>query len=102
VGAGRSSELIRKPCGSKKPQGFLNFNITIEKSFSVSRGVLQPAGLMLDRSYSSGHGQQEDCVMLLRFKFDQCCEIVGRASAIIAIGGMASLVFAATAVDVLR
>jgi hypothetical protein len=46
--------------------------------------------------------QQEDCVMLLRFKFDQCCEIVGRASAIIAIAGMASLVFAATAVDVLR
>jgi hypothetical protein len=40
--------------------------------------------------------------MLLRFEFDQCCEIVGRASAIIAIAGMASLVFAATAVDVLR
>jgi hypothetical protein len=40
--------------------------------------------------------------MLLRFGFDQCCEIVGRASAIVAIAGMASLVFAATAVDVLR
>jgi hypothetical protein len=40
--------------------------------------------------------------MLLRLEFDRCCEIVGRASAIIAIAGMASLVFAATAVDVLR
>jgi len=46
--------------------------------------------------------QQKDCVMLLRLGFDQCCEIVGRASAIITIAGMASLVFAATAVDVLR
>jgi len=44
----------------------------------------------------------EDRVMLLRFGFDQCCEIVGRASAIIAIAGMASLVLAAIAVDVLR
>ena len=78
----------------------MNFNITIEKHFSVSRGVLQPAGLTLDRFYSSGHVQQEDCVMLLRLGFDQCCEIVGRASAIIAIAGMASLVFAATVVDV--
>lgn len=40
--------------------------------------------------------------MLLRLKFDQCCEIVGRASAIIAIAGMASLGFTSTAVDVLR
>jgi hypothetical protein len=38
--------------------------------------------------------------MLLRFS--QCCEIVGRASAIIALVGMASLVVAATVVDVLR
>jgi hypothetical protein len=30
--------------------------------------------------------------MLLRLGFDQCCEIVGRASAIITIAGMASLV----------
>jgi hypothetical protein len=80
----------------------LNFNITIERKFSVSRGVLQPAGLTLDRPYSSGHAQQENCVMLLRLGFDQCCEIIGRASAIIAIAGMASLVFAATAVDVFR
>jgi len=36
--------------------------------------------------------QQKDCVMLLRLGFDQCCEIVGRASAIITIAGMASLV----------
>ena len=80
----------------------MSFNITIEKNFSVSRGFLQPAGLTLDRPYSSGHMQQEDCVMLLGLGLDQCCEIVGRASAIIAIAGMASLVFAATAVDVLR
>jgi hypothetical protein len=40
--------------------------------------------------------------MLLRLGFNQCCEIVGRVSAIIAVAGMASLVFAALAVDVLR
>jgi hypothetical protein len=40
--------------------------------------------------------------MLLGLGFNQCCEIVGRASAIIALVGMGSLVFAATAVDVLR
>ena len=40
--------------------------------------------------------------MLPRFGFNQCCEIVGRASAIIALAGMASLVVAATVVDVLR
>jgi hypothetical protein len=73
-----------------------------EKSFCIARSFCKPAGLTLDRPYSSGHVQQEDCVMLLRFGFDQCCEIVGRVSAIIAIAGMASLVFAATAVDVLR
>ena len=33
--------------------------------------------------------------MLLRLGFNQCCEIVGRVSAIIAVAGMASLVFAA-------
>jgi hypothetical protein len=71
--------LIRKACGSKKPQGFLNFNITDRENFFVSRGVLQPADLSLDRPYSSGHLQQENCVMLLRLGFDQCCEIVGRA-----------------------
>jgi hypothetical protein len=79
----------------------LNFNITIDENFSVSRGVLHPAGLTLERLIRQ-HLQQEDCVMLLRPKFDQCCEIVGRASAIIAIAGMASPGFAATAVDVLR
>jgi hypothetical protein len=64
------------------------------------RGVLQPAGLTLERLIRQV--QQEYCVMMLRLKFDQYCEIVGRASAIIAIAGMASLGFAATAVDVLR
>ena len=80
----------------------MNFNTTDRENFFVSRGVLQPAGLALDRPYSSGHLQQENCVMLLRLGFDQCCEIVGRASAIITIAAMASLVFGATAVDVLR
>jgi hypothetical protein len=46
--------------------------------------------------------QQEDCVTLLRLGFNQFCEIVGRASAIIALVGMVVLVFAATAVDILR
>jgi len=73
-----------------------------EEFFCIARSFCKPAGLTLDRPCSSGHVQQEDCVMLLRFGFDQCCEIVGRVSAIIAIAGMASLVFAATAVDVLR
>jgi hypothetical protein len=45
--------------------------------------------------------QQED-VTLLRLGFNQFCEIVGRASAIIALVGMVVLVFAATAVDILR
>jgi hypothetical protein len=40
--------------------------------------------------------------MLLRLGFNQFCEIVGRASAIIALVCMGSLVFAATVVDVLR
>jgi hypothetical protein len=40
--------------------------------------------------------------MLLRLEFNQCCEIVGRASAFIALVGMASLIFAATAIDVFR
>jgi hypothetical protein len=52
--------------------------------------------------FRQDHVQQEDRVMLLRFGFDQCCEVVGRASAIIAIAGMASLVFAAIVVDVFR
>jgi hypothetical protein len=41
--------------------------------------------------------QQEDCVTLLRLGFNQFCEIVGRASAIVALVGMVVLVFAATA-----
>jgi hypothetical protein len=40
--------------------------------------------------------------MPLGLEFNQCCEIVGRASAFIALVGMVSLVFAAIAVDVLR
>jgi hypothetical protein len=40
--------------------------------------------------------------MLLRFGFNQFCEIVGRASAIIALVGMVALVFTATVVDILR
>jgi hypothetical protein len=40
--------------------------------------------------------------MLLRFGFNHCCEVVGRASAIIMLAGMGSIVLAATALDVLR
>jgi hypothetical protein len=101
VGAGRSSELIRKACGSKKLQGFLNFNHhDQEKFFCIARSSATRRSDA--RSAFSSAVQQEDCIMLLRLEFDRCCEIVGRASAIIAIAGMASLVFAATAVDVLR
>jgi hypothetical protein len=40
--------------------------------------------------------------MLLRPQFNRYCEVVGRASAFVAFGTMASLILAATAVDVLR
>jgi len=60
------------PCGNgtvfridpqcKKPQGFLNFNITDRENFLYRA---EPAGLALDQPYSSGHIQQENCVMLL-------------------------------------
>jgi hypothetical protein len=40
--------------------------------------------------------------MLLRSGFNHCCEEVGRASAIITFVGMGSLIFVATAFDVLR
>ena len=50
----------------------------------------------------SGGAAQESCVMLLRPQFDHYCEVVGRASAFVAFVTMASLILAATAVDVLR
>ena len=40
--------------------------------------------------------------MLLRSRFSHYCEVVGRASAFVAFVTMASLILAATAVDVLR
>ena len=40
--------------------------------------------------------------MLLRSQFSYYCEVVGRASAFVAFVTMASLILAATAVDVLR
>jgi hypothetical protein len=40
--------------------------------------------------------------MLLRLGLNQFFEIVGRASAIVTLVGMVALVFAATAVDLLR
>jgi hypothetical protein len=40
--------------------------------------------------------------MLHRGGFNRCCEIVGRASAIITFVGVGSLVLAATAFDILR
>jgi hypothetical protein len=50
----------------------------------------------------SGGAAQESCVMLLRPQFNHYCEVVGRASAMVAFATMASLILAATAVDVLR
>jgi hypothetical protein len=89
VAAGRSSELIRKLAAAKSPKKrLLAFQYHDREIFSGTREVL--------------HMRQEDCVMLLGLGFNQCCEIVGRASAIIALAGMASLVLSATAVDVLR
>ena len=49
-----------------------------------------------------GGAAQESCVMLLRPQFNHYCEVVGRASAFVAFVTMASLILAATAVDVLR
>ena len=40
--------------------------------------------------------------MLLRPQFVHYCEVVGRASAFVALVTMASIILAATAVDVLR
>jgi len=40
--------------------------------------------------------------MLLGAGFNRCCEVVGRASAIITFLGVGSLALAATAFDVLR
>jgi len=40
--------------------------------------------------------------MLLRTGFHNCFEVVGRASAMIMLAGMGSLVLAATALDVWR
>ena len=40
--------------------------------------------------------------MLLRPQFNHCCEVVGRASAFVALVTMTLLILAATAVDVLR
>jgi hypothetical protein len=44
----------------------------------------------------------EGCVMLLRFQFNHYCEVIGRASAIVALVTMTSLILAATAIDILR
>jgi hypothetical protein len=41
-------------------------------------------------------------VMRFRSRFNYCCAVVGRASAIITFAGMGSLVLVATVVDVLR
>jgi len=40
--------------------------------------------------------------MLLRPQFNHYCEVVGRASALVAFVAMALLILAASAVDVLR
>ena len=40
--------------------------------------------------------------MQFRSKFNHCCAVVGKVSAIITFAGMGSLVLVATVVDVLR
>jgi hypothetical protein len=59
------------------------------------------AGLICS-GLEDGSAAQESCVMLLRPQFNHYCEVVGRASAFVAFVTMASLILAATAVDVLR
>jgi hypothetical protein len=44
----------------------------------------------------------EGYVMLLRVQFNHYCEVIGRASAIVALVTMTSLILAATAIDILR
>jgi hypothetical protein len=51
---------------------------------------------------NSGDAAQEDCVMLLRPEFNHYCEVIGRASAIVAFVSVALLILAATAIDILR
>jgi hypothetical protein len=45
---------------------------------------------------------QPTSATMLRPEFNHYCEVVGRASAIVAFVSMASLILAATAFDVLR
>ena len=47
-----------------------------------------------------GSVAQEYHAMLLRLEFNRYCEFIGRASAIVALVSMTSLILAATAVDV--
>ena len=47
-----------------------------------------------------GSVAQEYHAMLLRPEFNRYCEFIGRASAIVALVSMASLILAATVVDV--
>jgi hypothetical protein len=40
--------------------------------------------------------------MIRRLRFNYCCEIAGRTSAIVVLASMGSLILAATAADVLH
>ena len=66
------------------------------------RGVSPGHAGLICPGLESGGAAQENCVMLLRPQFNHYCEVVGRASAFVAFVTMASLILAATAVDVLR
>jgi hypothetical protein len=67
--------------------------------FSV--GVSQVTLVLICPGLESGGAAQESCVMLLRVQFNHYCEVIGRTSAFVAFVTMASLILAATAVDVL-
>jgi hypothetical protein len=66
---------------------------------SRSRIILLPCEL---HHVSEAFGQLSLAFMQNRSMFNHCCEMIGRASALIAFAGMGSLVLAATVVDVLR
>jgi hypothetical protein len=78
-------------------------NVHYGSKTDIPSGWCEPghAGLICS-GLESGGVAQESCVVLPRPQFNHYCEVVGRASAIVAFATMVSLILAATAVDVLR
>jgi len=71
----------------------------VEKERNRSRILLLPCEL---HHVSRASGQPSLAFMQNRSMFTYCCEMIGRASALITFAGMGSLVLAATVIDVLR